>query len=464
MRGSWRVAWAVLLIGAGCAGAPGPEPPTNRSGVLPPAAVGAAPASTGRASAAPAPVPRIARACDLPASGARPQLGDGEGGGCPSSSCGSNSPVLNVFPYNGLHPDGCVNQDGAALEKFSLQRDLSPCDHGGKARLYLDVAATPHGFELVGKDDHDAVVCSGTALVGATFQVTGQVTGRVTGQVTGQVTGRVTGVPSAKLRISQIGAIEAARPGSGKPVTRTGYLITPFDQPANSLCAARPPGEAEKPAPILNSRSSKDGKLTTITEDMQSLYAIVIPGAVYSYRSQLIPESVAADPARAGAGHRWFNLACAGDALAHTELSGMITQPIVDRASAEARLPGLHMYTAQYCDGVSATSRGTPIAWSAKGIAMVQPRPETGVGPIEARWNKDGATCLSHSRLWVSNKTISLPAQLVAMPVFSDLAPPWDGTLSEHDFLTRLCGKRLEPCAGPAQPDTLTSYTVNHEK
>jgi hypothetical protein len=443
MKVSWGVVATLLGAVTGCSGMPGPEPPANRT------APAAAPPLVGvNARPAAAPVPRrSARSCDLPARGPRPNFDDGNGGGCPSSSCGSNSPVLNVFPYNGLHPDGCANQDGAALEKFSLQRGLSQCDHGGKSRLYLDLAATPHGFELVGKDEQDRVRCAGTALVGATFEVVG---------------------PSrATLRISQIGALEVKQLATAKApaMLRTGYLITPADQPANSLCASRPAGAAEKATPILDNRSAGDGKLATIAADIAALYAIIIPGAVYDYGSQLIPASLSAGPSQTpGGGHRWFNIACAGDALAHTELSGLITQPIVDRKSAVDRQPALHMYTAQYCDGVSATSRGTQVRWLAKGVPSVVVRPDPGFGPIEARWDKDGATCVSHSRLWVSNKTISLPAQLVTLPAFADPKPPWAYPMTEAQFLAKVCAKPLEPCKDPAQPDTLTSYTVNHEK
>src|SRR4029453_11718665 len=57
----------------------------------------------------------------------------------PCPSCGVNSPMINVFPYNGLHPDGCLNDQGAGLVRQSLDRALSPCDPGG-GQLHLDVA------------------------------------------------------------------------------------------------------------------------------------------------------------------------------------------------------------------------------------------------------------------------------------------------------------------------------------
>jgi hypothetical protein len=361
--------------------------------------------------------------------------------GCPPASCGSNSPDLNVFPYNGLHPDGCRNREGAALEKFSLHGKTRQCDPDDRSRLSLDAVATDHGYELVARDDHDAIKCKGTELVGVTFVMTSQGT-------------------STTLRISQIATTDVTRPGWPRPAgpaeIRTVYLITPAEQPASSLCSSRPPGVGDGSTPMLDNVVSTSGKLSHIAAGELASYAIIIAGAVYSNRAEVIADSIT--PAKAGAasnGHRWFNIACADDALAQTELSGLAKDPIVDLATAKSRLPALHMFSAKYCDGISATSRGTPIAWAMNGLASS--RPPDG-GEIEAQWGPSGATCISHSRLWLPNKTISLPSQLVNLPSFTN--PPLRYPMGEQEFLKRVCQLERPACDKP-DPGSLTSYTRN---
>jgi hypothetical protein len=444
-------ALALLIAAGACSGAPGSEPPANRSpspfassvegASQSPAPVHGA-ATTGGANG---PVALIARgvtlagpppgepSCNLPFK-IRPRID------CTPSQCGSNSPLVNAFPYNGLHPDGCANQDGAALVRGSLNRGVSACDRGGQSPLYLDVVATTHGHELVAKDAQNKVVCTGAALVGATFDVAG--------------------AGGATVRISQMALIDVKRPpGSTGPVlTRAAYLITPAARPGSSLCA--PSSETtDRDPPIVHNQIAAGGALAFVSDEGLAGYAIVVAGAVYDREARLIPESIAAPGAPApGSSHQWFNFACATDALAHSELSGVTTQPIVDRVSAEARLPALHMFTARYCDGVSGTVRGARLSWSGKGI----PRPKD-AGPIEAEWDKDGAICLSHSRLWTSNKTISLPMQLVVTPGFTGW--PKGAETTEDEFLARFataCQRELRKCPAKVPPDVLTSYTVDH--
>jgi hypothetical protein len=442
----------ALIVGAGaCSSASNGEPPTKRA---------PSPAASPVEGTAPAgaPVPLLAAGVTIPGAPAAPgcslqrriraDIGGGDGD-CPSAACGSNSPLVNAFPYNGLHPDGCLNQDGAALVRNSLHRDVSACDRGGTSALYLDVVATPRGHELVARTaEHHSVVCSGAELVGATFDVA------------------TPGAVAVTLRISQIALIDVAQPrppGEGRstgPVPgRAAYLITPAARPGSSLCTASPPTTDRDP-PIVHNRIAPGGKLARVAGEGLPGYAIVVPGAVYDRSAQLIAESVAA-PAAPGPGssHQWFNLACATDALGQTELSGLMSEPIVDRASAEARLPALHMFTAKYCGGVSATVRGTPLAWSARGIPQVASRADGVIGPIEAEWGPDGATCLSHSRLWISNKTVSVPGQLVAAGLTSW---PKGAKTTEDDFVTRVCGGKLPKCPAKAPPDALASYTVDH--
>jgi len=392
--------------------------------------------------------------CDLPMPNV-PALQD-----CPSVSCGGNSPILNSFPYNGLHSDGCHNADGVRMAPGAVVRDLSSCDVTGTGRLTLDIApADPRsdsaGYELVARDDKDNIKCRGADLIGATFQV-----------ISPKLSSAIV------LRISQMGTTTVSGAGTTSQGKRTAYLITPQDRPAISVCTS-PPLETPLTAtnPALANQPAKDGGLAPILDSALAGYAIIIPGAVYTRQATLIKESVRGGTAKdAARGHRWFNVACVGDALAESELSGIATDPIVNLETATARLPALHMLTARYCDGVSGTTRGTPIAWlrskrSSKDRlagAAVHSAAFTGTQPIEAQWGPNGATCLRHSRLWMANKTISLPDQLLNHKGFQDLAHPIVFPMAESEFLSRLCPGITRACGDSRKPDTLTSFAIDH--
>jgi hypothetical protein len=408
---------------------------------------------------APSPSPRSTRSpCDLRE--AHPEAD------CASSTCGQNSPVVNVFPYNGLHPDGCANPRGDTLVRGSVQKGYSRCDIKDTDKISLDIAPADRrsdsaGFELVGKDDDDHIRCSGADLVGATFSV--------------QPAGPGRPVP---LRISQMGTTAIGSHGTGPQSKRTVYLITRSDQPGRSLCVSPPPelappdGSSPGPfAPVLDNQSSKDGSLASVMDTELGGYAIVIPGAVYRADATLVDKSTEGNVAKGSKqSHHWFNLACTGDALAETELSGIATDPIVSPATAKARLPALHMFTAKYCDGVSGTIRGTPIAWSqgkrssrARSRGQpIQSRTYTGSEPIEAQWGPDGATCVRHSRLWMANKSIGLPEQLLGNKHFRDIMQSKPYPVTEKDFLSRLCPQVPRTCGDPKKPDTLTSFPMDH--
>jgi hypothetical protein len=305
----------------------------------------------------------------------------------------------------------------------------------GREDLHLDVEPTAFGYEFFARDDNDNVICEHTDLVGAIFEIR-----------KGSIT--------KELRISQIGKTEVEQPdltlGNSSPMERAAYLITPFDQPANSLCTSLAPEAAATPTPILN---TKNGELSVIESEDLASYAIIIPGAVYDYKADLIPGSLATLPSRSNKPeaqpHRWFNIACASDGLAQTELSGLATDPISGLLTALVRLPALHMFTAKYCNGISATLRGTPIRWSTHNT-FARRIFKSDLGPIEAQWGSNGATCLRHSRLWIPNKAISLPSQLLHLWPFSNLSLlklPMD----EEAFLTnvqKMCTTRS------GQPDS----------
>ena len=396
---------------------------------------------------------------------------------CPPADCGNNSAVTNAFPFNGLHPDGCFNEDHDGLAPFSLSRDYSACDPASGDPLYLDFASAADadagakliGHELVAKDRDGRIRCKGKELVGATFVMIGESSKQIPLRISQMGTiATPAAAPAPRPLPESISAFPA--PGTAQApaasARRAVYLITPADQPARSLCTSSlPAGKPGRPTPIL---LNQRGDLAEIDDSELAGYALVVPGAVFSRAAGLIPESlVPATSEIKGSSHRWFNLACATDGLAQTELSGLAAAPIVDEATAKQRLPALHMFTAKYCKGISGTTRGTPIAWYQNGPALrrSQAQRDAGardVGPVEAKWGPEGATCLAHARLWMSNKTIALPSQLLDVQAFNDPEHPMHYPMSEDEFLTRLCPDRIPDCGDLDAPGALVSYTMDH--
>jgi hypothetical protein len=93
------------------------------------------------------------------------------------------------------------------------------------------------------------------------------------------------------------------------------------------------------------------------------------------------------DGLMAGSRDHWFNLACAGDALAKRTLYNLYT------ASDDARNEtALRMLTANYC-GKPYTVPGVKLEWERSSTPTTKTRPE------EARWKDGKAICLDTPRL-----------------------------------------------------------------
>jgi hypothetical protein len=151
-------------------------------------------------------------------------------------------------------------------------------------------------------------------------------------------------------------------------------------------------------------------------------------------------------------------------------------------------MTALHMITAQYAYGVSATVSGTPIAWKTSDRSSLRiDSLENERFLREAQWTKDGATTIYRSRLWMNNRAIVLPADVKK---YYNMKPADILTIhSENDFLDRLCPRTdmnepllpPKPCSAPPPPPSsctggtgdcdssipvqqLTSYVRDHAR
>lgn len=283
--------------------------------------------------------------------------------GCPTATCGGNSPIVNGFPINGLRLDTA----GGVV----LVPKLTPDPRGlllgrcwGVSRLGVKDGA------FVGLRPDNTQGCAGADLIGATFGV----------EVGGSL---------APVTIAEMTEIDTwTRPHARVPA----YLLTSSKNGGKAICTepAAWLGPDEQ-VPAL----AEPTYAQALTEPAAGQRALLIVGERYD----LDTAEVVRDPD----GGRWFNIACQGGALAKMRLLGY--DPEREPARVDERQATLKMITARYCDEISYTEVGVVIQWLRKlrgggGLSVEWRQDESGdLRTIEARWGKGGALCLSQPRL-----------------------------------------------------------------
>ena len=92
----------------------------------------------------------------------------------------------------------------------------------------------------------------------------------------------------------------------------------------------------------------------------------------------------------------WFNIACAGTALAKLHLTRHTEASQIVRTTAVERQAMLKMFTADVCgDGTSFTVHGQPLLWADANHLTAFNRP---AASLEAVWTDRGAVCLDTPR------------------------------------------------------------------
>ncbi len=127
------------------------------------------------------------------------------------------------------------------------------------------------------------------------------------------------------------------------------------------------------------------------------------------------------------ADYDWFNFGCAGHTLAklHLTRNTITSQPSPDWAGRQATLK---MLVADYCGtGDPITESGVPLRWQSEFMPYF-PTP----GPIEARWNENGAQCLSTPRLGASSP--NFPDVWAAIEAACPTLPPPCENADLYDF------------------------------
>lgn len=352
--------------------------------------------------------------------------------GC--TGCPTNSPIVNPFPIRGLRWGTARVLEGT-----------SRCSIKQAASAFIAIAEIPpngmlRGYQLVVVDENNTQICKETELTGIKFEISKGWEPYVIQQIA-----------KTQLRpdLSQINRKERAE-------DRLLYYIAAAADPDDSLCLdnrissnrfykrwwreafkRRGPSFADYPSPEI-SKTAND--VSEVPENTLEKFALVIPDAAYT--GDGIPVNPGdywknLKPIPRGK-PEWFELACAGGALAHTELSGLVEPG----EGKEVRTAALRMFLAKYKDDHD-TVAGVPIHYF-KHRKGEQP-PSQGV---EAQWNENGALCLSHSRMWLKDTLITEGIYYKGMNLAA----------SEAKFVEWF---KLKKCG--ANPEGyFTSYVVNH--
>jgi hypothetical protein len=339
----------------------------------------------------------IALNCTIPA------LASAEG--CPG--CASNSPIINPFAIMWLRGESMpVLKNNSACKAADTKGA-----HLGVAKLADDPNSRMRGYQLVVTAD-DKILCSGSELTGIAFRLSSRY-----------------GEPAIIRQVAKT-TVAPDRPENNvfnRDEDRYVYFISAAGRPNDSLCnfglkdslprRVKRRFISYKIPDFSRPQISKQEDLFAIYQDRLMDYAVIIPNAEYDSDGEPSPhcsQSQRSDDV-------WFEFACAGGALAHTDLKGLVDVG----ASLEIRTAAIRMFRAQYNGKDVETRHGIPIYYE-RGELLISyestsPKlPDTShcsstkpldeasdVGGIEAKWNDRGAVCVSHSRLWMRDSVIS---------------------------------------------------------
>lgn len=265
------------------------------------------------------------------------------------------------------------------------------------------------------------------------------------------------------------------------------YLIASVHRPDDSVCTHELNngrvrrawrtlfgfGLPDLPAPEI---SSKMSELPLILPAQLANYAVVMPDA--DYDSDGTPQT--SDSTGLSKvpypDLEWYELACGGGALAHTDLNGLVE---VGEQKA-VRTAALRMLRANYRGNRTETLEGVPISFQRDKPHTPQynalceksrsPTPEVSSAgdrsetiddkDVEARWTATGAVCVSRSRLWMKDGVVTAAQRYPGMtlkaseqaflgeirrlpplkdvegvPVIKDLQVPCDSSFKDPSFV-----------------------------
>jgi hypothetical protein len=271
---------------------------------------------------------------------------------CPEWGCGQNSPIMGPWRFHELNTDHVPNSKGIRIRDFYKGGNSYQLQISG-SRL----TATGEGPELTGSD-----------LAGGSIRLD-------------------TGSGASPEADYQIHITRVSPVGSS--VVR--FWVGPPDRIETYELVYTGPGTSTVAVPLCNNppdRSTAGGETWP-----RPLEAILYTGDRYDSRNKLVTAATYAGSAG------WFNIACAGSALAKLHLTRHTTAGSAPgySSSAAQRQAMLKMYVSDLCGtGRAWTRKGTPLHW------VNAPRWQQLDGTEfaqEALWTEQGALCLDVHRL-----------------------------------------------------------------
>jgi hypothetical protein len=267
---------------------------------------------------------------------------------CTKFLCGPNSPILGGLPFFQLDQTGMTPAPERGLRIVSFSKGILP--------LKVDV----QGAQLRGRFGN--ILLTGDQLVGAKLVVEND-----------------EGL-TYRIELEQRAQMQPYWEAGNDGTLLESWELSWTQLPDNGAVARRM-------CPIL--RSSADSSFQT-----PPYHALIFRGDRYDGETgDVIATGDDAGP--------WFNIACAGDALAkiliirHAEAAHSAAFP----TSAAQREAALRMFRADYCGiGEPNTELGTPIDWANAGGWNTLGQPPT-LDNVEAIWTEDGAFCVLNPRV-----------------------------------------------------------------
>jgi hypothetical protein len=354
-----------------------------------------------------------------PEPGARASVGAAvKGDPCPEWGCGANSPVVSDLA--GFHelslvtPDGDPSRTIANAEGYSIAAVQGSPVLVQRGRRY---ALRVQDGRISGQCAAPCTALDHAALIGATIPV-------------------VNGATTAAIQIADVREIDFFVAPELRPGTIEAYTLKWIAQggaTANlcnniALLETVLKGQADyAPSELMN---------------LEVWESVVFEGDRIDKTSKLMSRL---------ADDRWFNIGCAGSALAKLRMSrntihGQLPAGQPASAGWARRQATMRLLTADYCGGGTAlTVAGQRLAWQGDGMSYFSP-PTT----LEARWDETGATCLVQPRL-------AVPSSALGAESFPNI----------HQSITDACaavGRAYPPLCSPAsdlQQETSLRVSAN---
>ncbi|HEU0029367.1 MAG TPA: ADYC domain-containing protein [Kofleriaceae bacterium] len=288
-------------------------------------------------------------------------------GGCPTWGCGGNSPEIDTYGFHELHELGAQNLEGFWIE--SVSRYGTPYDHP-------DVT----GSTLVVRNADGSVAVSANNIDGTIMRIRHALTGNL-----------------YELRVTA----HARMPYWADPtVTTPTYLLEwrqPIPDPSGTMPAWR--NVCSHPGGINTDGWINPGHAVLFDDDRIDAEHKIVTGQA----------------------RNWFNIGCAGHALAKQHLTGhtrAASATLGISTTYADRTANLKMLAADYCGtGHAFTVAGIDLHWRDRyGWYST-----IGYGEaIEARWTESGASCLNTPRVIASPTSLSVERFGTSLSDFQD--------------------------------------------